>query len=64
MVRGVIVTFVDEQVTAVAELFEDEAPKTCAAVLAALTYEGPAHHATFSGSEVMFYFDHDLEYRR
>lgn len=60
MGRKVIVTFVDEGVTAVAELLEDEAPKTCSAVVAALPYEGPAHHATFSGSEVMFYFDHDL----
>lgn len=60
MARRVIITFVDEQVTAIAELLEDEAPKTCAAVVAALPYEGPAHHATFSGSEVMFYFDHDL----
>ncbi len=60
MVHRVTVTFVDEGVSAVAVLLEHEAPKTCAAVVAALPYEGSAHHATFSGGEVMFYFDHDL----
>jgi hypothetical protein len=60
MTRRVTITFVDEQVSAVAELLEDEAPKSCAAVVAALPFEGMAHHATFSGSEVMFYFEQDL----
>ena len=39
---------------------EDQAPKTCAAVLAALPQAGEAHHATYSGSEVAFILDRDL----
>jgi hypothetical protein len=54
------ITFVDEGVTATAELFANEAPKTVAAVLAALPQSGEAHHATYSGSEVAFILDRDL----
>ena len=54
------ITFVDDGVTATAELFADEAPKTVAAVLAALPQSGEAHHATYSGSEVAFILDRDL----
>lgn len=53
-------TFVDEGVTALAELFAKEAPKSVAAVLSALPQRGEAHHATYSGSEVAFILDHDL----
>jgi hypothetical protein len=60
MVRRLSITFVDEGVTAIAELLEDEAPKTCAAVIAALPQAGDAHHATYSGSEVAFILDRDL----
>ncbi|MCA9860489.1 MAG: DUF3830 family protein [Thermomicrobiales bacterium] len=52
--------FVDEGVSAVAELDEISAPRSCAAVLAALPQEGDAHHATYSGSEVAFVLDRDL----
>ena len=54
------ITFVDEGVTATAELFANEAPKTVAAVIAALPQSGEAHHATYSGSEVAFILDRDL----
>ena len=54
------ITFVDEGVAATAELFANEAPKTVAAVLAALPQSGDAHHATYSGSEVAFILDRDL----
>ena len=53
-------TFVEEGVSAVAELLEKEAPRTCAAVLAALPQEREAHHATYSGSEVAYLLDRDL----
>ncbi len=54
------ITFVDEGVTAIAELFEKEAPKSVAAVLSALPQVGDAHHATYSGSECAFILDRDL----
>jgi hypothetical protein len=38
----------------VADLFEDLAPKTCAAVLDALPMTGTINHANFSGEEVSF----------
>jgi hypothetical protein len=61
MATRVVLTFVDEGVSAVAELLEDQAPKSCAAVLAALPQTTEAHHATYSGSEVAFILDRDLE---
>ena len=54
------ITFVDEGVTAIAELFEKEAPKSVAAVLSALPQVGDAHHATYSGSECAFILNRDL----
>jgi hypothetical protein len=54
-------TFVDEGVVAYAVLHEDQAPKSCAAVIAALPQENEAHHATYSGSEVAFLLDRDLQ---
>jgi ABC-type glycerol-3-phosphate transport system substrate-binding protein len=60
MPRRLILSFVDEGVSAVAELLEDQAPKTCAAVLTALPQVNDAHHATYSGSEVAFILDRDL----
>ncbi len=36
MPTRLVFTFVDEGVSAIAELHEDQAPKTCAAVIAAL----------------------------
>lgn len=60
MPKRLTFTFVDEGVAAVAELLEGQAPKTCAAVLAALPQSNDAHHATYSGSEVAFILDRDL----
>ena len=54
-------TFVDEGVSAYAVLHEDQAPKTCAAVIAAMPQEGESHHATYSGSEAAFILDRDLK---
>lgn len=53
-------TFVDEGITAIAELFEKDAPKSVAAVLSAVPQLGDAHHATYSGSECAFILDRDL----
>jgi hypothetical protein len=44
----------------VAELLEGQAPKTCAAVLAALPQRNEVRHATYSGSEVVFILERDL----
>src|SRR3954451_21456882 len=60
MGRRIRFTFVDDGVEAIAELDEAAAPKSCAAVLAALPFAGDAHHATYSGSEVAFVLDRDL----
>ena len=56
----IVLTFVDEGVAAEAELLADQAPRTCAAVLAALPQATEAHHAIYSGSEVAFVLDRDL----
>lgn len=55
-----VFTFVDEGVSAIAELFEDQAPKSCAAVLSCLPQSGESHHATYSGSEAVLILDRDL----
>jgi hypothetical protein len=60
MPRRIKLTFTNENVSAIAELLEDQAPKTCAAVLAALPQSGEAHHATYSGSETVLILDRDL----
>jgi hypothetical protein len=41
-------------VEGVADLFDDRAPKTCAAVCAGLPLAGTINHANFSGEEVSF----------
>jgi hypothetical protein len=41
-------------VEGVADLFEDRAPRTCAAVCGALPLSGTINHANFSGEEVSF----------
>jgi len=53
--------FVDEGVSAIAELFEHQAPKSCAAVLTILPQNDFAHHATYSGAEVAFILDRDIK---
>jgi hypothetical protein len=50
--RQIIVTL--GAVEGIAELFDDLAPKTCAAVRAALPMTGTINHANFSGEEVSF----------
>ena len=57
MPRRIKITFTEESIFAIAELLEDLAPKTCAAVLSCLPQAGEAHHATYSGSEVVLILD-------
>lgn len=51
MGKQIRLTFVHENVSAVADLLEEEAPNTCAAIWAALPLAGTSHHACYSGSE-------------
>jgi hypothetical protein len=54
MARRIRLTFLDEGVSAEAELLEDQAPKTCRAVWERLPIEGEGGHAVYSGSEIVF----------
>lgn len=60
MPKRIRLTFINDNVFAIAEMLEDQAPKTCSAVLAALPQSGEAHHATYSGSETVLILDRDL----
>jgi hypothetical protein len=51
MPRQIRLLFPSEGVSAVADLLEEGAPKTCAAVWSVLPVAGEAHHAIYSGSE-------------
>jgi len=51
MSRQIRITFVNEGISGVADLLEEAAPETCAALWEALPAAGPAHHACYSGSE-------------
>jgi hypothetical protein len=55
--RRIVLEFVDEGVSAVAELLEEQAPMTCAAVLELLPQLQEANHAVYSGSEVAYLLD-------
>ncbi len=52
MQREIVIRFPDEDVAAAAELLEEQAPATCAAVWDALPAAGLARHGIYSGSEV------------
>jgi len=60
MAKRLVFTYVDEGVSAIAELHEDLAPKSVAAVLSCLPQGGLSHHATYSGSETVLILDRDL----
>jgi hypothetical protein len=57
MNKRVVLVFPAENVTAVAELFEREAPRTCEAIWKALPLEGELIHAMWSGPETYFPID-------
>ena len=50
----ICITYPDENIAITAHLLIDEAPKTCAAVLAELPVEGEACHGIYSGPEIFF----------
>jgi hypothetical protein len=54
MGRRIRLTFADEGVSAVAELLEEAAPRTCQTVWEALPLEHFAHHGIYSGSEIAY----------
>jgi hypothetical protein len=51
MARQIRFTFFGDEVSVIADLCEEDAPKTCAAVWNALPVAGMSHHAVYSGSE-------------
>jgi Protein of unknown function (DUF3830) len=51
----------EEPVAARFRLLWEDAPKTCAAVVGALPFEGEALHGTCSGTMAVFFFDRELE---
>jgi hypothetical protein len=56
-VPDLVVTYPDDGVAARVRLLTTEAPRTCAAILAALPLVGEALHAAYSGTEVALLID-------
>ena len=57
MSKEIVLTFVDEGVSARAMLLEEAAPRTCQAVWEQLTLAGTAGHGAYSGTVVAIYLD-------
>jgi hypothetical protein len=55
--RFIVLSFPDEDVSVEAELLEEQAPRTCAAVWENLPSAGLAKHGIYSGSEVYLTFE-------
>ncbi len=53
MARQIRLTFVDDGVSALVELLDEAAPRTCRAIWEALPLAGEAQHAIYSGSEIV-----------
>jgi hypothetical protein len=58
--RRLRLTFRAENVTSIAELLENEAPRTCRTVWEALPFEGDLNHAMWSGPETYLAIDPSL----
>jgi hypothetical protein len=58
--RRLRLVFPSENVTALAELLEKEAPRTCRAIWEALPFEGELNHAMWSGPETYLPIDPSL----
>ena len=58
MARTIVLRFVDEDVSAVADLMEERAPRTCAAIWEHLPLEGRTIHGMYSGPELFIRSDH------
>ena len=54
MTRQIRLSFVDEGVSAVAELLDSAAPRTSQVIWNALPLDGEVLHAVYSGSEIVF----------
>ena len=55
MTRKIEVVLEQRGIRAVAELLDDEAPKTCQAVWEALPQSGPVYHAKWANNEIYTY---------
>jgi hypothetical protein len=55
-----LLTFPEENLTAVAEILWDKAPRTCAGLVEAGPFSGKAHHGIYSGSECVLLLDRVL----
>jgi hypothetical protein len=58
MGRTIILRFVEEETTAVADLQEDRAPETCRIIWEHLPLEGKTVHGMYSGPELFIRADH------
>lgn len=58
MARTLVLRFVEENVTAVADLLEERAPETCRMIWEHLPLEGRTVHGMYSGPELFIRTDH------
>ena len=58
MARTILLTFVGEGVSAVADLLDEQAPETCRIIWEHLPLEGRTVHGMYSGPEVFIRADH------
>jgi hypothetical protein len=61
MAKEMLITFVNEGVSARALLLEDQAPRTCQTVWSRLPFAGESSHAAYSGTIVALYIDPSIE---
>jgi hypothetical protein len=61
MTTRLILSFLDESVAGVAEFLDEQAPLTCRTIREVLPQRGECHHAIYSGSEIAFNLDRDIE---
>ena len=52
MARKIEIVLEEREIRAVAEMLDDEAPKTCQAVWDALPQTGPTYHAKWANNEI------------
>ena len=57
MARQIRISFVDDQISVDAELYDDTAPKTCQAIWESAPIVGQARHAMLSGQEVLVFLE-------
>ncbi len=61
MAKEMLITFVNERVSARAVLLEDQAPRTCESVWGILPVSGDSTHAIYSGTLVALYIDPSIK---